>query len=84
MNYEICNTICNTTSIASGCAGWQYYIYPQAFTTPSCPNCGYCSCCGKADIPGKLSVIPYQMRSDGAGSDGSSRGDNTDLHPEAA
>ena len=35
---------------------YPYYTYndyqwPRPHT--KCPNCGYCSCCGKADNPGK-------------------------------
>lgn len=31
-------------------AGWNH--------APKCQNCGYCSCCGKADIPGNLAGSP--------------------------
>ena len=35
-------------------------VYPNyTYTWPvvshaKCPNCGYCSCCGKSDVQGKL------------------------------
>lgn len=30
------------------------YIWNVPLHAQKCVNCGYCSCCGKSDIPGKL------------------------------
>lgn len=51
----------------------DWYVNPSQ----KCPNCGYCKCCGKADIPGLI------MREDRALPGG--RGvDNPDVHDEPA
>jgi hypothetical protein len=37
--------------------GWwnPSYTYNTAgYHAPKCENCGYCKCCGKADIPGNV------------------------------
>jgi len=39
------------------------YTYPYTLWTTAphaqkCQNCGYCSCCGKSDIPGNLTPAP--------------------------
>ena len=31
-----------------------YYNYGYSYGYTKCVNCGYCSCCGKADIPGAV------------------------------
>jgi hypothetical protein len=50
-----CVTTCATP------APWGYtYTYPYTTWTgypvhqQRCVNCGYCPCCGKSDVPGKL------------------------------
>ena len=37
-------------------AGWYTpsYTYSSGYYAPKCINCGYCACCGKADIPGNV------------------------------
>jgi hypothetical protein len=52
------NTCAPGTTIVPGTT----VIYPWTYWTGSyygtyqqkCPNCGYCSCCGKSDVPGKI------------------------------
>lgn len=55
--YEIPYTSTTTTFHPWMNTGASTY-YPYVWTTPphaqKCVNCGYCSCCGKSDIPGKL------------------------------
>lgn len=36
------------------------YTYSSGYHAPKCENCGYCKCCGKADIPGNLTGSPEQ------------------------
>lgn len=44
--------------------GWNWYgNHP-----PKCPNCGYCSCCGRADVRPEDGPVP------GDGSDGGVHG----------
>lgn len=33
---------------------YPYTYWSTTYHVPKCQNCGYCSCCGKSDIPGKL------------------------------
>ena len=44
-------------SSLSMCVPYTYYPVTTTYSgvaTSRCPNCGYCTCCGKADIPGKM------------------------------
>jgi len=56
MAYTDYNVNMTTATTTTGLYWWNY---PPATWVPSthtqkCQNCGYCSCCGKSDIPGKL------------------------------
>ena len=61
---------------ATGCAGsGMTYTYPYTnwnlpYASTKCQNCGYCSCCGKADIPGKLTEVPQDRENRAGGGHG--------------
>lgn len=58
--YGIDTTFTSTTTVYPNTTYWMYpYIgWTSSPHAQKCPNCGYCSCCGKSDIPGKL--VPEQ------------------------
>ena len=60
---SVLGTAATYTTIDTGgtwtSGGWHMpnYTYPGGYHAPKCENCGYCPCCGKSDIPGKLSPV---------------------------
>jgi hypothetical protein len=57
---------------------WPNLSYYPSISYPKCPNCGYCSCCGKADHPGQIYLREDRALAQRRGLDGG------DVHPEAA
>lgn len=51
-------SIDTTASVTSTIPWYRTTTFPDIWTTTThaqkCPNCGYCHCCGKSDIPGRL------------------------------
>lgn len=51
------------TTIGAGGGGGGAWNFPSS----KCANCGYCTCCGKSDIPGKLTMPEEDRALPGAG-----------------